>query len=84
MRSNGPTNRNAAASARAVANVSEPANAASVTWIPSVAPNAIASRRTSSADAGPSVTAVHDAAGVARQLDPLGHGPAVVRAHLER
>ena len=67
-----------------MASVSEPANAASVTCTPSVAPKAMASRSTSSADGGPERDHRARAAGFARQLDTLGHGPAVVGAHLER
>ena len=62
-RSNGPVASIVAASARAVASVSEPANAASVTSTPSIAtsrssPHATASRTESSAAGGPSATTV--------------------------
>ena len=50
----------AAASARAVASVSDPANASSQTWTPESAPQATASRSTSSALGGPRVTTVHE------------------------
>ncbi len=59
-RSKGPAARRAAARARAVARVSEPAKAASQTCSPSSAPQATASRRTSSAPGGPSVTTVQE------------------------
>ncbi len=49
----------AAARARAVARVSEPANAASVMSTPSSAPHATASRSASSAEGGPRVKTVH-------------------------
>ena len=58
MRSNGPAARSTAARARAVARVSEPAKAASQACSPASAPQATASRRTSSAPGGPSVTTV--------------------------
>lgn len=58
-RSRGPRWRRAAARARAVARVSLPARAGSVTSTPSVAPQAIASRRQSSAEGGPRVRTVH-------------------------
>ena len=48
-----------AASARAVARVSEPANAGSHTCTPEWAPKAMASRSTSSAEGGPRVMTVH-------------------------
>ena len=59
-RSHGPPRSSAAASARAVARVSLPANAGSDTCRPPVQPHRIASRSTVSADGGPSVMAVHD------------------------
>ena len=63
IRSKGPVRRSAAASARAVARVSEPAKAGSVMMTPSVSaprssPQAIASRSESSALGGPSVMTV--------------------------
>ena len=54
----GARGRSAAARARAVARVSEPAKAGSQTCSPASAPQATASRRTSSAPGGPSVTTV--------------------------
>ena len=57
-RSKDPSHSCAAASARAVASVSDPAKAGSVISTPSSAPQAIASRRQSSADGGPSVNTV--------------------------
>ena len=59
-RSKGPAVRSAAARARAVASVSEPANASSQMCSPESAPQANASRRTSSASGGPRVTTVQE------------------------
>ena len=59
-RSNGPVWARAAASARAVASVSEPAKFSSHRWMPAFAPHAIASLSTSSAGGGPSVITVHE------------------------
>ena len=72
----------------AVASVSEPANAASVTCTPSMStsrsrPHAIASRNVSSAAGGPSVNTVDARAGAfGRELDGLAHRAAAVRVHL--
>ena len=57
-RSKGPAARSAAASARALASVSDPANASSQTCSPESAPQATASRSASSALGGPRVTTV--------------------------
>ena len=59
-RSKGPSWRKAAASARAVARVSEPPKAGSHRCTPRSAPQATASRRTSSAAGGPSVKTVQE------------------------
>ena len=87
-RSNGPVASMVAASARAVASVSEPANAASVTSTPSIAtsrssPHATASRTASSAAGGPSVITVTDPPCVSRERHRLGNGSTAVGVHLQ-
>ena len=82
-RSNGPAARSAAARARAVASVSEPAKAGSQTWSPASAPQATASRRTSSALGRPEGHDGAGATGVAGQGDALGDGAPAVRVHLD-
>ncbi len=57
-----------------MASVSEPAKAGSHRWSPEPAPQAIASRSTSSALAGPSVSTVHEPPRLGGQRDALGHG----------
>ncbi len=74
-RSNAPSRSSTAASALAVASVSEPAKAGSVTNTPSTsrpdwAPQAMASRRQSSADGGPRVSTVTEPAVVPASSQP--------------
>ena len=66
-----------------MARVSEPAKAASQACSPASAPQATASRRTSSAPGGPSVTTVQVPPLSRARATPCGHGPPAVGVHLD-
>ena len=72
----------AAASARAVARVSEPAKRGSQRWTARVAPQASISRRASAAVGGPIVNTTTSPS-VAGELDRLGVGPPAEGADLQ-
>ena len=88
-RSNGPSRRSAPRSARAVAMVSLPSKAGSVRRTPLMSaprsrPQAIASRRTSSAAGGPRVSTVTEPPSAdVTSVDGLADCASAVRAHLQ-